>query len=133
MNIDICSTQLIVGGAAGHAWDEKGVCGRCGATMPDRHTAFAQRLEALINAHSQENGSDTPDFILAQYLLGCLAVWNDAVKRREKWYGREAGRHDPQYATAVPLDVPNAGNSGDPTPATQVTAYASGSPTITRR
>lgn len=90
MNIDICDKQLIVGGAASHAWDENGVCIHCKGQMPDRHTAFAQRLESLINAHSQENGSDTPDFILAQYLLGCLAVFNDVVKRREKWYGREA-------------------------------------------
>ncbi len=51
---------------------------------------FAKQLEAAINATSQENASNTPDFILAQYLLGCLAAWNDAVKARERWYGREA-------------------------------------------
>jgi hypothetical protein len=109
-HVDICDKQLIVGGAAGHAWDEDGVCRNCNGTSPDSHTAFAQRLESLINAHSQENGSDTPDFILAQYLLGCLAVWNDTVKRREKWYGREADslRLNPQYAIGASPATPNA-------------------------
>lgn len=89
-NPDICSTQLIVGGAAGHSWNDDNVCRQCGGTAMDSHSAFARRLESLINAHSEENGSDTPDFILAQYMLGCLSTWNDAVKRREKWYGRKA-------------------------------------------
>lgn len=51
---------------------------------------FAKELEGAINRCSQENASNTPDFILAQYLLGCLVAWNDAVAAREKWYGREA-------------------------------------------
>ncbi len=52
--------------------------------------SFEKLLEQAINTTSQENASDTPDFILAQYLLGCLASWNGAVKARERWYGREA-------------------------------------------
>jgi len=51
---------------------------------------FAEELEGLLNAHSQENASNTPDFILASYLLACLAAWNAAVLRRELWYGRES-------------------------------------------
>lgn len=53
--------------------------------MPE---TFAQELESLINRFSQENGSNTPDFILAQYLLACLLAWNESVTAREKWYGR---------------------------------------------
>lgn len=49
---------------------------------------FEQALERLLNMYSQENGSNTPDFILAQYLSGCLKAWNEAVVAREKWYGR---------------------------------------------
>ncbi len=52
-------------------------------------STFALELEATINRYSQENGSNTPDFILAQYLLGCLSAWNEGVQAREKWYGRE--------------------------------------------
>lgn len=56
----------------------------------DRGT-FARDLESLINRHSMENGSDTPDFILAGYLLACLRSWNAAMTAREGWYGRPIG------------------------------------------
>ena len=51
---------------------------------------FEKELEELINRHSQENASNTPDFILAQYLQGCLLVFNTAIQQRETWYGRDA-------------------------------------------
>jgi hypothetical protein len=51
---------------------------------------FTHELEALINRHSQENASGTPDFILAQYLTACLLAWNTGVQQRETWYGRDA-------------------------------------------
>lgn len=38
-----------------------------------------------------ENGSDTPDFILAEYLKHCLIAFNLMVQAREKWYGRPCG------------------------------------------
>jgi hypothetical protein len=53
----------------------------------DRPSSFEKELEGLINRHSQENGSNTPDFILAAYLSDCLATWNRWVKRRDGWYG----------------------------------------------
>jgi hypothetical protein len=49
---------------------------------------FEKELEKLINRHSQENLSNTPDFILARYIAGCLEAFNTAVTRRESWYGR---------------------------------------------
>ncbi len=51
---------------------------------------FQQELEDLINRHSQENVSNTPDFILAQYMGAALAAFNTAVQQRETWYGRDA-------------------------------------------
>jgi hypothetical protein len=50
---------------------------------------FKEELEHLINKHSMENGSDTPDYILADYLMGCLDNFNLTVKSRETWYGRD--------------------------------------------
>lgn len=49
---------------------------------------FKKELEHLINQYSMENGSNTPDFILAEYLTDCLESYDDAVNAREKWYGR---------------------------------------------
>lgn len=51
-------------------------------------STFEKELENLINCHSQENASNTPDFILAQYLTGCLAAFNTATQQRESWYER---------------------------------------------
>lgn len=56
----------------------------CSGDAPD----FITELRELLNRRSMENGSDTPDFILAQYLTDCLRAWNRATKRREDWYGR---------------------------------------------
>jgi len=49
---------------------------------------FEKELEQLINKHSMENGSNTPDFLLAEYLRSCLVAFNVAVTKREEWYGR---------------------------------------------
>ena len=50
---------------------------------------FSNRLRFAINCCSKENGSDTPDFILAGFLSEVLDAWDRAVTAREKWYGRE--------------------------------------------
>ena len=47
-------------------------------------------IESAIEATNTESGSDTPDFILAEYLTDCLAAYDKAVLAREKWYGRPA-------------------------------------------
>lgn len=54
--------------------------------------SFQSALEELINQHSVENGSDTPDFMLAEYLCDCLATYEVIIAKREKWYGREVGK-----------------------------------------
>jgi len=59
-------------------------------TIKIRDEHFLKELVTLINKHSRENESNTPDFILAQYLAACLAAYNTAVQQRETWYGRDA-------------------------------------------
>jgi len=49
-----------------------------------------RELQDLINKHSKENDSDTPDFILAQYVVLALTAFNTAIQQRETWYGRGA-------------------------------------------
>lgn len=44
-------------------------------------------IAAAINRHSVESNSNTPDFILAEYLTGCLSAFDQAVTARERWYG----------------------------------------------
>ena len=50
---------------------------------------FRLELGILINKHSIENGSDTPDFLLAEYLTDCLNAFDKTMQKREKWYGRQ--------------------------------------------
>ena len=49
-------------------------------------TEFRTKLEHLINSESMENTSNTPDFILAEYLYNCLDAFDKATNSRESWY-----------------------------------------------
>lgn len=44
-------------------------------------------LQSAINRNSAEKGSNTPDFILAEYLVSCLRAFDAAIQARELWYG----------------------------------------------
>jgi hypothetical protein len=44
---------------------------------------------AAINKYSLENDSNTPDFILAEYLYDCLQNANLIIGRRSVWYNPE--------------------------------------------
>ena len=58
-------------------------------------------LASALNRFSAENGSNTPDWILAQFLLRCLAAWNEGLHQRATWYGR-------------PLESPGTVDAVDP-------------------
>ena len=47
---------------------------------------FRKEIEAVINRCSMENGSNTPDFILAEFLENCLKAFDISMKKRSKWY-----------------------------------------------
>ena len=57
-----------------------------GGTSEASCSAFRREVESAINRHSMENGSNTPDFILATYLGECLAAFDRAVNARDAWY-----------------------------------------------
>ena len=52
----------------------------------DREKLFTD----FVNSNSFENASNTPDFILGQYLDSCLRAFETAVQQRESWYGRDS-------------------------------------------
>lgn len=58
-----------------------------------------KELETLINRNSIEGKSDTPDFILANYLADCLKVYAKTVKARDNWYSFEP--NNKLFETAV--------------------------------
>jgi predicted phage tail protein len=53
--------------------------------MPD----FKKDLVQIINKHSVESGSNTPDFLLAEYLIDCLKAYKKIHDANEKWYGKK--------------------------------------------
>lgn len=56
---------------------------------PKPRSPFNEELRSLLNRHCMENSSDTPDYILAQYLVDCLNAFTRAVIIRADWYARD--------------------------------------------
>ena len=67
---------------------------------------FKKELTSLINKYSIENNSNTPDFILARYLQGCLDLFANIVQQRENGMVD----HFPQklkFNNSSPVDLTN--------------------------
>lgn len=76
-------------------------------------------LAALLNRHSGENVSGTPDFILAEFLLDILKAFDTAVVKRADWRGEST-----ELPALIHLGNENAiqrvrERAGGPTPAVQ--------------
>ncbi|MCK5017527.1 MAG: hypothetical protein KAS32_10710 [Candidatus Peribacteraceae bacterium] len=56
-----------------------------------KQTKLEKKLKGLINEESRENDSNTPDFLLAEFMMNCLDAFELASNRREVWYGVELG------------------------------------------
>lgn len=53
----------------------------------ENDTNIQIELSSLLNKYCAESPSGTPDYILAEYLIGVLKVFNEAVSRRSEWRG----------------------------------------------
>lgn len=52
-------------------------------------SSLESEIRSALNRHCAENASNTPDFILAAFLLACLDAFNLASNARQQWYGRD--------------------------------------------
>jgi hypothetical protein len=52
------------------------------------NTDFVKELTALLNRACRENESNTPDYILAEYLMDSLDAYDKATSKRDEWHGR---------------------------------------------
>lgn len=57
-------------------------------------TEFERELEGLINKYSSQSESDSPDFMLAEYLINCLNNFNLITRKRERWYANVGNKSD---------------------------------------
>ena len=89
--------------------DKKPICNMCNDYLDDDSRPLVQQVSRevggavqdpvfeklekefslVINRNSIENWNNTPDFILAKYLIDCLKVFSDITRNREQWYGKE--------------------------------------------
>ena len=56
---------------------------------------FRRELTGLLNKYCKENKSDTPDFILADYLIQSLRAFNISTNARQKYYGKDVPTIEP--------------------------------------
>jgi hypothetical protein len=54
----------------------------------DLAPSFQKALESLLNRYCKDNASNTPDFLLAEYMLNVLDAFTTLNNKRERWYGR---------------------------------------------
>jgi hypothetical protein len=72
-----------------------------GSTLEDE-------IRAAINRASRENASNTPDFILAEYLTDCLMAYERAHNRTLNWWQKgappslQAGQFNPDAPMTTP-------------------------------
>lgn len=62
---------------------------------------FKRELTELINKHSKENDSNTPDFLLADYIEVCMDNFAKAMKARDTWYGHSILEDEAKDETAT--------------------------------
>lgn len=81
--------------------------------MPTEHEAVEPRptlrevLTNAINRCSAENGSNTPDFILAETLVAFLGAFNHGVTERDRWYGVALKPGEGPWTKASEDEVPD--------------------------
>lgn len=51
---------------------------------------FKEELETLLNCHSIDSETETPDFILAQFLIDTIDAYSKVRDQTDRWKGREA-------------------------------------------
>ena len=68
---------------------------------------FKKKLADLINEYSLEGDSDTPDWILADYLCSCLIGYNTATRMRNKFCEKEAVSAKMETLQRITKDIDN--------------------------
>ncbi len=56
-------------------------------SLPRKDMSLEKDLTEILNRHSRENQSDTPNGVLARYLIRCLNAYEDAVRQRDVYLG----------------------------------------------
>ena len=77
-------------------------------TTKEKYEAFSRDVSELINKHSLEGESNTPDYILGSYLTNCLISYTYAMRDKEKHHNSEVLDHFKGFKTPAPLTSPSS-------------------------
>ena len=107
-NKDLSEAEVILSDLATDWWRDKINAADIGASVPmgdriieywekkteegdglDKYMkkAFKKELLTLINTYCMEADSDTPDYILAEYMIQCLKLFNKSTQARDMHMG----------------------------------------------
>ena len=107
-NKDLSEAEVILSDLATDWWRDKINAADIGASVPmgdriieywekkteegdglDKYMkkAFKKELLTLINTYCMEADSDTPDYILAEYMVQCLKLFNKSTQARDMHMG----------------------------------------------
>lgn len=76
---------------------------------------FLEELTGLINKHSKENASGTPDYILAEFLHGCLRIFDRTIIDRAAWRNEPVDSiFNVTYEKPVPITIFDGHGRGNP-------------------
>ena len=67
-------------------------------------------LAEVMNRHGLDSNTNTPDYILADYLFGCLAAFSCSTKCRDIWFG---GTDRQEQKETLRGELGNGGPEGD--------------------
>jgi len=87
------STSAAAVGVGLAAWIEEFMNTDVVVVSRENH-GLAYDLASVLNRHSAENGSDTPDFILADLLDAVLKAFDVAVMARGRWFNHHCSIGD---------------------------------------
>lgn len=66
---------------------------------------LGNEIRSVLNRHSAENVSNTPDYVLASFLMDCLTAFEAAVVTRDGWYGLHPRPGMGYAADRTPTDI----------------------------
>jgi hypothetical protein len=62
------------------------LCEETVVSQSSQEEPLVRELMFLLNKKSRENHSNTPDYILAEFLMSCLVSFEEAIQHRDAWY-----------------------------------------------
>lgn len=64
---------------------------------------FEKELAALLNKHSMDTETNTPDFILARHIIRDLDTYRETTSELQKWHGSNMRSASDNFSNPSPM------------------------------